>query len=54
MGPGGRFYSYISFDVDVGKGLFLGRAPRIKEALPDFRERGQVTRPSRVFQRVDG
>ena len=28
MGQGGRFYSYISSDVDVGTGLFLGRAPR--------------------------
>ena len=46
MGPGGRFYSYISSDVDVGTGLFLGRASRIKETLPDFRERGRVTRPS--------
>ena len=54
MGPGGPFYSYISFDVDVGIGLFLGRAPRTKETLPDFRERGWVTRPSRVFPRVDG
>ena len=24
MGSGGRFYSYISSDVDVGTGLFLG------------------------------
>ena len=54
MGPGGRFHSYISFDVDVRIGLFLGRAPRTKETLPDFRERGRVTRPSRVFPRVDG
>ena len=45
MGPGGRFYSYISSDVDVGIGLFLGRAPRTKETLPYFRERGRVTRP---------
>ena len=54
MGPGGRFYSYISFDVDVRTGLFLGRVPRTKETLLDFRERGRVTRPSRVFPRVDG
>ena len=54
MGPGGRFYSYISSDVDVGTGLFLGRAPRTKETLPGFRERGRVTRHSRVFPRVDG
>ena len=53
MGPEGRFHSYISSDVDVGTGLFLGRAPRTKETLPDFCERGWVTRPSRVFPRVD-
>ena len=53
MGPGGRFYSHISSDVDVGTGLFLGRAPRTKETLLDFRERGRVTRPSRVFLWVD-
>ena len=54
IGPGGCFYSYISSDVDVGTGLFLGRAPHTKETLPDFRERGRVTRHSRVFPRVDG
>ena len=54
MGLGGCFYSYISSDVDVGTGLFLGRASRTKETLPYFRERGRVTRPSRVFPRVDG
>ena len=46
MGPGGRFYSYISSDVDVGTSLFLDRALRTKKTLPDFRERGRVTRPS--------
>ena len=54
MGLGGCFYSYMSSDVDVRTGLFLGRAPRTKETLPDFRERGRITRPSRVFPRVDG
>ena len=54
MGPRGRFYSYISSDVDVGTGLFLGRDPRTKETLPDFHERGRVTRHSQVFPRVDG
>ena len=34
--------------------LYLGRAPRIKETLPDFREKCRVTRHSRVFPRVDG
>ena len=34
--------------------LYLGRAPRTKETLPDFREKCRVTRHSRVFSRVDG
>ena len=34
--------------------LYLGRAPRTKETLPDFREKCQVTRHSRVFSRVEG
>ena len=54
MGLGGHFDSYISFDVDVGTGLFLGRASRTKETPADFCERGRVTRPSRVFPLVDG
>ena len=33
---------------------YLGRAPRTKETLPDFREKCRVTRHSRVFPRVDG
>ena len=39
--------------IDVGTGLFLGRAPRTMETLPDFRERGRVTRHSQVFPWVD-
>ena len=34
--------------------LYLGRAPRTKETLPNFREKCRVTRHSRVFPRVDG
>ena len=30
--------------------LYLGRALRIKETLPDFREKCRVTRHSRVFR----
>ena len=33
--------------------MYLGRAPRTKETLPDFREKCRVTRHSRVFPRVD-
>ena len=30
--------------------LYLGRAPRTKETLPDFREECRVTRHSRIFR----
>ena len=44
--------------VDVGTGfmkvLYLGRAPRTKETLPDFREKCRVTRHSRVFRGLEG
>ena len=32
----------------------MGRAPRTKETLPDFREKCQVTRHSRVFRGLTG
>ena len=54
MGPRGRFYPYLYQVIDIGTGLYLGRAPRTKETLPDFREKCRVTRHSRVFPRVDG
>ena len=34
--------------------MYLGKAPRTKKTLPDFREKCPVTRHSRVFPRVDG
>ena len=34
--------------------LYLGRAPRIKETLPDFREKCRVTQHSRVFCGLTG
>ena len=34
--------------------LYLGRAPRINETLPDFREKCRVTRHSRVFYGLTG
>ena len=34
--------------------LYLGRAPRTKETLSDFREKCQVTRHSRVFRGLTG
>ena len=54
MGTRGRFYSYLYQVIDIRTGLYLGRAPRTKETLPNFSEKCQVTRHSRVFPRVDG
>ena len=34
--------------------MYLGRAPRTKETLLDFREKCRVTRHLLVFPRVDG
>ena len=34
---------YMSHDINVGTGCSLGRAPRTKETLPDFREWCRVT-----------
>ena len=34
--------------------LYLGRAPRTKEPLPDFREKCRVTQHSRVFRGLMG
>ena len=34
--------------------LYLSRASRTNETLPDFREKCRVTRHSRVFPQVDG
>ena len=48
---------YLDFDV-VGTGfvqvLYLGRAPRTKGTLRDFREKYRVTRHSRVFRGLTG
>ena len=45
---------YMSHENDVGTGCSLGRAPRTKETLHDFRERCRVTRHSRVFRWLTG
>ena len=34
--------------------LYLGKAPRTKESLPDFREKCRVIRLSRVFHGLTG
>ena len=54
MGPRGRFYTYLYQVIDIGTDLYLGRAPRTEETLPNFCEKCWVTRHSRVFPRVDG
>ena len=54
MGPRGRFHSYKCYIGLLGTGLYMDRAPCTKETLPDFRERGRVTRLPRVFPWVDG
>ena len=38
----------------LGQVLYLGRAPRINETLPDFREWCRVTRHLRVFRGLTG
>ena len=56
MGPSGRIGYILDYIALFGTGyagfrqvLYLGRAPRTKETLPDFREKCRVTRHSRVF-----
>ena len=61
MGPSGRITHVIGYilhileclgqDMQV---LYLGRAPRTKETLLDFREKCRVNRHSRVFPWVNG
>ena len=54
MGPRGRFYPYLYQVIDIGTGLYLGRAPRTKETLPDFRECRVDYPTSTSILRVDG
>ena len=42
------------FGTGFMKVLYLGRAPRTKETLPDFREKCRVTRHSRLFRGLTG
>ena len=34
--------------------LYLGRAPRTKETMPDFREKCRIIRHSQVFRGLTG
>ena len=48
-------YCYIGlFGTSFMQVLYLGRAPRTKETLPDFREKCRVTRHSQVFRWLMG
>ena len=61
MGPSGRF-THVGIILDclgqVNAGfiqvLYLGRAPRTKETLPDFLKWRRVTRHPLVFRRLTG
>ena len=49
------YIGYIAlFGTDICRFFYLGRAPRTKETLSDFREKCQVTRHSRVFRWLTG
>ena len=48
------FTHVISDDVDDWDRWFLGRAPRTRETLLDFRESCRVARHSRVFRGLTG
>ena len=57
MGPSGRI-GHILYILDclgqVYADLYLGRAPRTKETLPDFLKWRRVTRPPLVFRGLTG
>ena len=57
MGPSGRF-THVIVILIIGTGymqvFYLGRAPHIKETLPDFCEKCRVTRHSQVFRGLTG
>ena len=61
MGPSGRIGYILDYIALFGTGyagfrqvLYLGRAPRTKETLPDFREKCRVTRHTQVFCGLTG
>ena len=64
MGPSGRiihvagYIAYTGLLGQVNEGLiqelYLGRAPRTKETLPDFLKWRRVTRPPLVFRGLTG
>ena len=61
MGPSGRIGYILDYIALFGTGyagfgqvLYLGRALRTKETLPDFREKCRVTPQSWVFRGLTG
>ena len=61
MGSSGRIGYILDYIALFGTGyvgfrqvLYLGRASRTKETLPDFREKCRVTRHLRVFRELTG
>ena len=57
MGPSGHFTHVIvilMFGTGYMEVLYLGRAPRTKDTLLDFRKKCRVTRHSRVFRGLTG
>ena len=57
MSPSGRFNHRLLYWTVWDRFmqvLYLGRAPRKKETLPDFREKCRVARHSRVFRGLTG
>ena len=48
------FTHVMSYDVDWDRLGTMGRAPRTRETLPDFRESCRVTQHSRVFHGLTG
>ena len=48
------FTHVMSYDIDWDRLGTMGRAPRIRETLLDFRESCQVTQHSRVFRGLTG
>ena len=44
----------VLFGTGFMQVLYLGRAPRTKETLPDFHEKCRVTRHSQVFRGLTG
>ena len=61
MGPRGRFYSYLYhcdyvglLGTDFMQVMYLGRAARTKETLPDFLKWRLVTRHPLVFRGLTG